>query len=142
MPFFQAYVLLIPIISWIVVHVVKIVLRMIQGEKCTMELFRSGGMPSAHSAFIVSITCSFAVIYGIFHPFFTALLCLSSIIMYDAMNVRFQVGKHAEFLNTLRKDTTNPPFPISIGHTPEEVFVGACIGAFLGFVLPLLPIMV
>lgn len=83
---------------------------------------------------------------------FAIAVTFSLLFAYDAMNVRFQTGKHAEYLNLLRKDfhktlTTNKmetPRGISaykkvklrerLGHTPFEVFGGILFGIVLTFV--------
>jgi acid phosphatase family membrane protein YuiD len=83
---------------------------------------------------------------------FAIAVTFSLLFAYDAMNVRFQTGKHAEFLNTLRKDfpktlqdnNMEAPRGISaykkiklrerLGHTPFEVFGGILFGIVLTFV--------
>lgn len=52
----------------------------------------------------------------------------SIIIIYDAMNVRFQAGLHARALNDLTPAKTGRVLNESIGHTPIEAFVGGVIG--------------
>lgn len=58
---------------------------------------------------------------------FMICLVFSIIIIYDAMNVRYQAGLHAKALNHLTPhdgETLNE----SIGHTPVEAFVWGVIG--------------
>jgi acid phosphatase family membrane protein YuiD len=67
--------------------------------------------------------------YGPYTDFFLVTLVFSIIIIYDAMNVRYQAGLHAKALNKLHegnKEQLNE----SIGHTPAEAIVGGIIGFF------------
>ena len=63
------------------------------------------------------------------------LMCLvfSIIIIYDAMNVRYQAGLHAKAINELSPNDGQELDEI-LGHTPIEAFGGGCVG-FLTAVL-------
>jgi acid phosphatase family membrane protein YuiD len=98
----------------------------------------SGGMPSVHSALVTSITTALGIKYGIFSDIFTIALVFSMIIIYDAINVRFEAGLHAKALNELNcthEKTTNYNFNESIGHLPEEAFAGSVIGIIVAMIL-------
>ncbi len=65
---------------------------------------------------------------------FAICLVFSIIIIYDAMNVRYQSGLHARVLNRLTPDdgeTLNE----SMGHTPLEALIGGIIGFLTAVVL-------
>jgi uncharacterized protein len=47
-------------------------------------------MPSVHSALVVSITTAIAIKYGIASDLFAIALSFTVIILYDAINVRFE----------------------------------------------------
>lgn len=69
---------------------------------------------------------------------FALALVFSTIIIYDAINVRFEAGLHAKALNQLRcakEERKNYNFNESIGHLPEEAFVGSIIGIIVAIVL-------
>jgi acid phosphatase family membrane protein YuiD len=87
-------------------------------------------MPSVHSALVTSITTAIGIKYGIFSDLFTIALVFSMIIIYDAINVRFEAGLHARALNQLkcsREAAQDYNFNESIGHLPEEAFAGSVI---------------
>ncbi len=57
--------------------------------------------------------------------------------MHDAMGVRREAGKHAKALNELFRMTQEDVDPELLmkeflGHTPLQVFFGACLGIFVG----------
>ena len=56
-------------------------------------------MPSVHSAVVVSLSTAMALKYGIMSDYFAIALTFTVIIIYDAMNVRFQAGQHAAAIN-------------------------------------------
>jgi uncharacterized protein len=86
----------------------------------------SGGMPSAHSTFVIALATSMGVKYGPWSDMFLICLVFAIIIIYDAMNVRFQAGLHARALNTLTPHD-GIMFNESIGHTPIEAVTGGII---------------
>lgn len=97
-------------------------------------LFRTGGMPSSHSALVTSLTTVIGVQYGLGSPLFAIAAISSLIVMYDARGVRQQSGQHARILNQILREMFSGQ-PISeqelkelLGHTAIEVIVGAIIG--------------
>ena len=55
--------------------------------------FTSGGMPSAHSAFVTALATSIALTDGIDSPVFAATAVFGFIVMYDAYRLRGTVEK-------------------------------------------------
>ena len=47
-------------------------------------------MPSAHSTFVIALATSMGMKYGVWSDNFMICLVFSIIIIYDAMNVRYQ----------------------------------------------------
>ena len=97
----------------------------------------SGGMPSVHSALVTSLTTAIGIKYSVGSDLFLVCLVFACIIIYDAINVRFEAGQHAKALNKLTHGE-NYTFNESIGHLPKEAFIGSCLGiltaiALLGF---------
>lgn len=97
-------------------------------------LSRSGGMPSSHTALVVSMATVLGIRYGWDSPFFAIGVVLAVIVMYDATGVRQQSGKHARVLNQILRELFSGQ-PISeeelkelLGHTSIEVLVGALLG--------------
>lgn len=90
-------------------------------------------MPSAHSAFVTSITTAIGIKHGVTSDLFAMGIIFSTIVIYDAINVRFEAGLHAKALNELTGKEYD--FNESIGHLPREAFVGSIIGILVAFIL-------
>jgi acid phosphatase family membrane protein YuiD len=124
----------IPLLSWIVAQASKIFIRGIKYKDWDWRyIYRSGGMPSAHTTIIVSLCTVIAFRAGTTSPEFGIACILAVIVMYDALNVRHAVGEHAQALREIlpiiyKKQV--PPMIIhqSYGHTPLEVSIGMLIG--------------
>jgi acid phosphatase family membrane protein YuiD len=56
-------------------------------------------MPSAHTAVAVSLTTAIAIKNTIWSDLFAISMAFTIIIIYDAINVRFEAGLHASALN-------------------------------------------
>ncbi|MDD5377028.1 MAG: divergent PAP2 family protein [Candidatus Gracilibacteria bacterium] len=138
MNFFAHYIILIPILSWVTAVTLKGVYGLHTRSFSVRQTLGSGGMPSVHSALVTSITTALGIKYGVFSDIFTIALVFSMIIIYDAINVRFEAGLHAKALNQLKcnKETSRDyNFNESIGHLPEEAFAGSIIGIIVAIVL-------
>jgi hypothetical protein len=98
----------------------------LKGKFSFSNMLGSGGMPSAHSTFVIALSTAMGIKNGPWSDEFLMCLVFSIIIIYDAMNVRFQAGLHARALNTLSPHDGRQ-FNESIGHTPVEAFVGGVI---------------
>ena len=125
----------IPIFSWIMAQVAKIFLKgFFEKDWDWRYIYRSGGMPSAHTTVIVSLCTVLAYRLGTKSPEFGIACILASIVMYDAINVRHAVGEHAKALRAVIPEVfkKRPPAGIIIhqsnGHTPLEVLAGLIIG--------------
>ena len=98
------------------------------------DLVVTGGMPSSHSAFVVSLA---TIIYLVEGPStaFAISLVLALIVLRDAFGVRRTVGDEGVIINEImQKLKFKKKTHFSMGHTPTQVIVGALIG-FLGAVL-------
>jgi uncharacterized protein len=134
--FFVDHLFLIPVLSWIIAVLTKAGYIAYKGNFSIKNALGSGGMPSVHSALVTSLTTAIGIKYSVFNDLFLVCLVFSTIIIYDAINVRFEAGLHAKALNDITGEHMN--FNESIGHLPQEAFVGSLIGIltaviFLGF---------
>ncbi len=125
----------IPLFSWLMAQVVKIVIEGTRRRDWDWRyIYRSGGMPSAHTTIIVSLCTVLAYRLGTTSPEFGIACILAAIVMYDAVNVRHAVGEHAMALRAILpavfKKSVPPEMIIhqSNGHTPLEVLSGLIIG--------------
>ena len=103
-------------------------------------LATTGGMPSAHTAGVVSLSTLVGLICGFESVEFAIAIGYAFVVMYDAAGLRRSTGKIAACLNKIRDDFyENKQMPTDrlkelLGHTPLEVFVGALLGIFIAFV--------
>lgn len=132
----------IPMILWIIIQTYKVVYDLYKTKKFNFKrILGAGGMPSSHSAVVVSIATLIGKNYGVDSAIFALSLIVALVVMYDACGVRRAAGKQAKVLN----DIVNTPGLSSIqvqeklqealGHTPIQVFVGALIGLIAGIIL-------
>lgn len=102
-------------------------------------LTETGGMPSSHSAFVIALTTSVAIIDGYRSVEFAIALGFALVVMYDAAGLRRSAGKMAAVLNKIVDEVyTNKPKTTErlielLGHTPLEVIMGAMLGAVMAF---------
>ena len=96
------------------------------------RLFSTGGMPSAHSAFVSALTVSVGLVEGWSSAAFTVSVVLAAIVVFDAIRLRRTVDHHSRVLHQLiallpdRRPAFNPPV---VGHSTAEVVVGMVVGA-------------
>lgn len=95
-------------------------------------LFRSGGMPSGHTASFTALGVLLGCVYGFGSGIFALAAGVWTIIIYDAMHVRYAVGVQGAALNRLLKKAGERELPIVEGHTLPQVLVGAVIGVIVG----------
>jgi acid phosphatase family membrane protein YuiD len=96
----------------------------------------AGGMPSAHSAMVSTLTTSLGLYEGLSSPGFTIAAVFSLIIIYDAVRLRGAVQLHAQVLGRLVKHfprEADTRIPTRAGHTLAEVLAGVAVG--VGFAL-------
>jgi len=92
------------------------------------DLVVTGGMPSSHSAFVVSLASIIYLEEGVSTAFVISLV-LALIVLRDAFGVRRTVGLEGKQIERLlRLHKLKSKFHYSMGHTPLEVAVGAVIG--------------
>ena len=98
------------------------------------RLFSTGGMPSAHSAFVSALVVSIGLVEGWSSAAFTVAVVLAAIVVFDAVRLRRTVDHQSRALNELiallpdKRPQFNPPV---VGHSPAEVVVGMVVGAVL-----------
>lgn len=129
-------------LSWFISQLTKSILAfIISPEKKKAKTFlkkfgSTGGMPSSHSAVVTSLALSIGLKEGFNSTFFIISFFLASIIIRDAVGVRFSNGVQAKALNSLggkvskKLDISFTPVREVNGHTKSEVAVGAIIGVF------------
>lgn len=106
-------------------------------EAIETAIWRTGGMPSSHSAVVCSLTTSTGISEGISSNLFVFCLFFALVVLRDALGVRRAAGIQAKALNKLGKQVANKiglefhSIKEIQGHTPMEVLVGAILGIFI-----------
>lgn len=132
--FFHNYPIAVPLSALVFAIVLKGFIHALKGRFTVHKMFGSGGMPSAHSTFVVALSTAMGIKYGVWTDEFTICLVFSIIIIYDAMNVRYQSGLHARALNRLTPHD-GEELNESMGHTPIEALAGGIVGFLTAVIL-------
>lgn len=119
----------------------KVIFFYVKNKKIDFKIFTTtGGMPSSHSAGVISLATSVGIIEGISSIEFAMSLGFSLIIMQDAAGLRRAAGKTAATLNRVVREFVEhqetKPYEVLkelLGHTPFEVFCGAILGVVVAF---------
>ena len=133
--------IIVPFMVWFGIQLFKLIYDLVVTKKFNFKrILQAGGMPSSHSAVVVSLTTMIAKEEGITSPLFGIALIFSFIVMYDAAGVRRAAGKQAKLLNRIIETPVLTGVEVSerlvevLGHTPIQVFVGAFIGFLVGMI--------
>ncbi len=125
----------------LVAQLLKFIGHFIKTRKIDFQvLATTGGMPSSHTAGVISLSTTVGLICGFESVEFAIAIGYSLVVMYDAAGLRRSTGKIAACLNKIRDDFyANGQMPTErlkelLGHTPFEVFVGALLGIYIAFV--------
>jgi acid phosphatase family membrane protein YuiD len=119
-----------PIAAWLVAQLAKVAWAMAKGadRESMPTILTSGNMPSSHSAITVSLLVVIGVLDGMGSAAFGLATVLTSIVIYDALNVRRAVGEQGLILKAIAKDRL---FYTALGHKPTEVVAGAAVGVLV-----------
>ena len=133
--------IIVPFMVWFGIQLFKLIYDLVVTKKFNFKrILQAGGMPSSHSAVVVSLTTMIAKEEGITSPLFGIALIFSFIVMYDAAGVRRAACKQAKLLNRIIETPGLTGVEVSerlvevLGHTPIQVFVGAFIGFLVGMI--------
>jgi len=108
------------------------------GLKEALECYaRSGGMPSGHTTSFVGTTIYFGWEYGFMSGIFALALCTTTIVVIDAINVRYAVGQQGKLLNRIARDSEKGYRKQKVveGHTVPQVIAGTIIGVLIGTIV-------
>lgn len=129
--FFYNNLILIPALAFIFAVIIKWF-----SSKLKIWVFNlkkalsSGGMPSVHSAVVTSLTTAVWLKLGIDTDLFAVCLGFTVIIIYDAINVRYEAGLHAMAINKLLWEK----FKEQLWHKPSEALAGSLLGIFTALI--------
>lgn len=131
----------IPLLAWMVAQSLKYLLAVMSAKGAMSDyklLYKSGDMPSSHSAVVVSLLVVVAAQDGLSSGLFGVTAILTGIVLYDALNVRRAVGEQGRALRALtkgKKPIDEYSFFNAKGHTPLEVLVGSLIGLLVAGIM-------
>jgi uncharacterized protein len=127
----RQYLFLIPVVVMLLCELTKAVVENVRTGQWHLALFRAGGMPSTHSAFVTSMLIIVERKTGVESVAFAIAFSVAAIVWYDAFNVRREVGLQAEVLNRLQKWKH---FTEHVGHSFVEVLGGIVFGTVVTYV--------
>jgi len=133
MNFFAENLLIIPLISFIVTVIIKgILIKINTGKIEISKSLWSWGMPSVHSAVVVSLATAMAWKHWILSDEFALAITMTVIIIYDAINVRYEAWLHATAIN---KILWTEKFKELLWHLPSEAFAWSIVWVVVATVL-------
>ncbi|MFA5070571.1 MAG: divergent PAP2 family protein [Patescibacteria group bacterium] len=134
--------ILIPLIVGLISFGLKIIIKAIKGTFSWELSATYGGMPSIHTAFVVSLSTVVALYDGIFSATFAMSAIFSLIIIRDAVGYRRYLGIHSKVLNSVIQELPHkervkfpPHLQEQLGHTPLQAVIGALIGFIAAILL-------
>ena len=130
-------ILITAIVGWFAAQIIKIIVDIFRYRKLDWRLlFATGGMPSSHSALVVSMTTATGLSQGFDSAVFAVATVFAFVVMYDAQGIRRQAGTHAYILNIIIKTIENPK--INAEKALKELLGQVLGGAILGIIVALL----
>jgi acid phosphatase family membrane protein YuiD len=132
--------IIIPLAAWAVAQISKFAIAAFNGRVDFRYLYASGGMPSVHSAVVMSLATTALLVDGANSHLFGFAVIFAAIVMYDSFGVRRSSGEQAVAINMLidsldrnRVKLEQPGMRLReiLGHQPREVTAGAALGIVL-----------
>lgn len=131
--YFYEHLLLVPAITFVVTVFLKwIFIKLKSGKIDLSRSLWSWWMPSVHSSVVVSLATAIAIKYWVNHDLFAIAMSFTVIIIYDAINVRFEAWQHAIAIN---ESLWHKKFKESLGHLPSEAFAWSLLGIIVAVVI-------
>lgn len=130
---FYQNIILVPAITFVCSVIIKgAIIKYSTGKYNIERALWSWGMPSVHSSVVVSLATAFALKFGIHDDMFAIVMWFTVIIIYDAINVRYEAGLHAKLIN---ERLWEKRLKESLWHLPSEAFAGSLLGIIVAVVL-------
>lgn len=134
------YVFLIPAVVGGFVQVIKFIVYSLKHGWDWKYAMTHGHMPSAHTAFIVSLVTAVGYYEGVATGAFAVAVALAIIVIDDAARLRMYMGDQGRYLNMLIRqlNVSEEQFPRlheRMGHRVGEVIVGGILGVLFTLIL-------
>jgi len=121
MKYFYSNLIFVPAITFVIAILIKwFIIKLKTKELNLSAALWSWWMPSVHSAVVVSLTTAVWLKLWFTNDLFAVCMAFTVIIIYDAINVRFEAWLHAEAINKLLPDWKK--YKESLWHLPSEAF--------------------
>ena len=86
--------LIVPILTWFFIQTFKVIWDLVTTKKFNFKrILGAGGMPSSHTAVVMSLSTLIGKEYGFNSPIFALSMVFAFVVMYDAAGVRRAAGK-------------------------------------------------
>ncbi len=142
-------VLLAALSSWLSAQFIKTVINVLYGrihslgELAENLFWKTGGLPSSHSALVTSVATTIGFRNGFGSDLFMLSLAFLLVTVRDAVGVRRSSGIQAKKINEIvrrldeKEIMESTPIKEVNGHTPMEVTLGCILGFVLGLAFSL-----
>lgn len=132
-------ILICVVVSWAVAQAIKVLLSVLIHHRIDWHrALGMGGMPSSHTALVVSLAAMTGVTEGVQSTAFALACAVAGIVVYDALGVRAETGKQGAVLNRILREVLIEGQPITeerfkelVGHTPLEVLGGIIVAVIV-----------
>ena len=139
------------VFSWFSAQFIKTIIKLLSGkvhslkELIELMFWKTGGMPSSHTALVMSLCVSIGFRNGITSDIFILSTAFALVVVRDALGVRRSSGLQTRSLNELgmqlkKKGLIEDFTPLKEvhGHKPTEVIMGCFLGIFVGIAFSVL----
>jgi hypothetical protein len=140
--FSKNYIFFISFVAWMSAQTIKVMIGVFKEKRFDFRWFGgTGGMPSAHTACVTSLSTTVGLTYGFDSALFAVVVIFTLIIMFDAQTVRFTTGRQAKILNQMmddiywKKKLDEEKVKEFLGHTPVQVWAGAALGIVIALLM-------
>jgi acid phosphatase family membrane protein YuiD len=127
------------VLGYVVAQGLKYLLP-VAGKRSWRILYRSGSMPSSHSAVVTALAAAILFHEGV-SDLFAVAATLVMVTTYDAVMARRSIGEQGTALLRLieKSPFAKDPLPrVALGHKPLEVAAGIAVGVIVGYVVAFL----
>ncbi len=121
--------------------IIKQLIELAKGQFSWKNLTAYGGMPSAHTALVTSLTTIIGIQEGLNNPSFALSFFFAVIVITDAIGFRGYLTEHSKTINKLIIDLPDEleykykTLNERISHTITQVITGALTGIVLTYLL-------
>ena len=135
-------IILLPVLAGLIAQSIKFFIGSNNLKISFTSLTAYSGMPSGHSAIVISLTTIVGLKEGFNSSMFAICAIIAMLTIRDAVGLRQYLGQHGKTLNRLVRDldddkmldSTYPHLLEKIGHTPFQVLMGGILGFIVSLV--------